>query len=143
MMMLGILIDRNPDTIFVIQGHTDTIGGDASNLELSRKRAQAVSDWLQQSLRIQASRIRVEGLGETRPLVAPDGGIDEQQPNRRVEIQMLRPGGTTQAPPPAPPASLRPPAGGGPAVDPVVRPARAVDPTKPEPEIRAARPVDP
>lgn len=143
MMMLGILIDRNPDTIFVIQGHTDTIGTDASNLELSRKRAQAVSDWLQQSLRIDAARIRVEGLGESRPLVSPEGSIEDQQPNRRVEIQMLRPGGSPPPTAPAAPASLKARASDATDPDPPVRPARPVEPISPEPEVRVARPVDP
>ena len=139
MMMLGILIDRNPDTVFVIQGHTDTIGTDASNLELSRKRAQAVSDWLQQSLRIQAARIRVEGLGESRPLVAAEGSIEEQQPNRRVEIQMLRPGGSAPQAAPASPATLQ---GKAAPAEPTIRPARPVEPSPREPEVRAARPVE-
>ncbi|MFM7181257.1 MAG: OmpA family protein [Verrucomicrobiales bacterium] len=141
LMMLGILIDRNPDTLFIIEGHTDTIGSDERNLDLSHRRALAVSTWLQASLRIPDERIRVEGLGESRPLVAPEGSIDEQQPNRRVEIRMMRkakaPGETkpnleTPSRRPSVLDGLRPVPSGGPEV----RPARPVEepgslPTRP------------
>ena len=92
MMMLGYLIDRNPETIFIIEGHTDTIGGEQSNLELSRRRAEAVRDWLMQSLAMDATRLKIEACGESRPLVFPEGTIEQQQPNRRVEIRMRKPG---------------------------------------------------
>ncbi len=92
LMMLGVLIDRNPETLFVIEGHTDTIGGDQFNLDLSRRRAEAVRDWLQQSLRLDPARLQVEACGETRPLTRPDGTVEQQQPNRRVEIRMRKPG---------------------------------------------------
>ena len=129
LMMLGILIDRNPDTIFVIEGHTDTIGTEERNLSLSNRRASAVATWLQQSLRIPAERVRIEGFGESQPLVAPGGTVEDQQPNRRVEIRMLRPGkpatGTETAPaPPAAAAVSIPPAPAEPAAPPALAPCR-------------------
>ena len=90
LMMLGVLIDRNPDTIFIIEGHTDTIGSHDSNFVLSRKRAEAVRDWLIDSLLIKPQRIRIEAAGETRPIVNPAGTAEEQQPNRRVEIRTVK-----------------------------------------------------
>jgi outer membrane protein OmpA-like peptidoglycan-associated protein len=132
LMMLGILIDRNPDTLFIIEGHTDTIGSDERNVDLSRRRALAVSSWLQGSLRIPDERIRVEGLGESRPLVAPQGSIEEQQPNRRVEIRMVR---RANAPGEAPSGRSLPP-----------RRPSVLDGLRPAPsggtEIRPARPVE-
>lgn len=116
LMMLGMLIDRNPDTIFVIEGHTDTIGTEENNMQLSLRRADAVASWLQQSLRISDERLKIEGFGKSRPLVYPDGTPEQQQPNRRVEIRMLRPDGA-DAPESAPPA-------------PEIRPARPVAPSE-------------
>ena len=108
LMMLGILIARNPDTIFVIEGHTDSIGSEESNLDLSRRRANAVSQWLQESLLIPADRMRVEAFGESKTLVAPTGTIEEQQPNRRVEIRMLRTAKPADAAPTQSPTELPP-----------------------------------
>lgn len=148
LMMLGILMDRNPDTLFVIEGHTDTIGSEDRNLDLSRRRALAVATWLQASLRIPDARMRVQGFGESRPLVASDGSIDDQQPNRRVEIRMLRQGRApgTPAPnqnlPPRRPSVLGDPPV-APAGEPEVRPARPVEEPENPPTVRPARLVEP
>ncbi|QQL46291.1 OmpA family protein [Sulfuriroseicoccus oceanibius] len=90
LMMLGVLIDRNPDTLFVIDGHTDTIGSEESNMALSLRRANAVKSWLVEALMISPARIQTRGLGETKPIVSPTGDADAQQPNRRVEIQTVK-----------------------------------------------------
>lgn len=90
MMKLGLLIQRNPDSQFIIEGHTDTMGTAEYNLELSRKRAQSVRDWLVRSLRLEPDQLGVRAMGETRPLANPDGDIAEQGLNRRVEI-VIRP----------------------------------------------------
>lgn len=69
---------------FVIEGHTDTLGDEEYNLELSRKRAERVREVLI-GRGISPSRLRVSHYGKTRPLVA-SGGRDEQAMNRRVEF---------------------------------------------------------
>lgn len=89
LMKLGILIQRNPGATFVIEGHTDTTGPDAYNQQLSDRRAQAVKSWLRDSLKIEGSQIRTVGYGETRPIVNPQGTIEEQAFNRRVEIKFM------------------------------------------------------
>ncbi len=88
LMNLGALILTNTEAQFRLVGHTDTIGDEASNQKLSEARAQAVKDWLANSLGIDGSRIVVEGKGEREPLpgVDPNGSADAQQLNRRVEI---------------------------------------------------------
>jgi len=86
MMKLGLLIQRNPDSQFIIEGHTDTLGAAAYNLDLSRKRAQSVRDWLIRSLRLNPDQLAVRAMGETAPLANPDGDVAEQGLNRRVEI---------------------------------------------------------
>ena len=88
LMKLGFLIQKNPDSVFIIEGHTDTIGSDESNLTLSERRAAAVVGWLQSSLRLTSERIRAVGMGETRTLANPQGTKEEQSLNRRVEIKV-------------------------------------------------------
>jgi outer membrane protein OmpA-like peptidoglycan-associated protein len=85
MMKLGLLIKRNKESKFTIEGHTDTIGSEEYNMTLSLKRARSVQDWLAESLGLGEDRVSIRGFGETRPLV-PDGDRDAQAINRRVEI---------------------------------------------------------
>lgn len=89
LMKLGLLVERNPNLYCWIEGHTDRFGGDDFNLELSRQRAAAVEDYLVRSLRLDGEKIVTRGFGEGQPIVA-EGTIDEQAPNRRVEIKMRR-----------------------------------------------------
>jgi len=71
---------------FRIVGHTDGVGSDAKNLELSRRRAAAVKDYLVRRHRIAADRLEAVGMGKREP-------IDRINPraaaNRRVEIVNL------------------------------------------------------
>lgn len=87
LMKLGLLIQRNPNNRFIIEGHTDTYGTDAFNLELSQRRANAVVSWLVNSLRLGTDRIQAVGLGKSRLLV-PGGTPEQQALNRRVEIKI-------------------------------------------------------
>jgi OmpA-OmpF porin, OOP family len=66
---------------FVIEGHTDSIGGRAYNLDLSRRRAEAVVNYLT-SLGVDRSRLEVRGYGFDQPLDGVSAGAEE---NRRVE----------------------------------------------------------
>jgi outer membrane protein OmpA-like peptidoglycan-associated protein len=85
---LGDLIKRNPNALFIISGHTDHFGSYESNLVLSQKRADAVRDWLVANLNIDPARIKTEGKADTEafPELGPEKSVDEQGPNRRVEI---------------------------------------------------------
>jgi outer membrane protein OmpA-like peptidoglycan-associated protein len=70
----------------VVTGHTDRVGKDESNDQLSLQRAARVkADLVRQG--IATDRIRVAGRGEREPVVATDDGIDEPR-NRRVEIDV-------------------------------------------------------
>ena len=53
-----------PDSIVTVEGHTDAVGSDAYNLELSRVRARAVRDYLVQHHGIDAARLKTVGYGE-------------------------------------------------------------------------------
>lgn len=79
-----------------VVGHTDAKGDDAYNLALSRRRAEAVANWLSTSGKIAADRLQAEGRGEADPVARntrPDGQDDPQgrARNRRVEVSIPRP----------------------------------------------------
>jgi OOP family OmpA-OmpF porin len=89
LMKLGLLLDKNPDLYCWIEGHTDLVGGDEFNLNLSVKRADTVRNYLVKSLRMDGSRIITRGFGRYKPIVV--GGTRAQQSaNRRVEIKMRK-----------------------------------------------------
>jgi outer membrane protein OmpA-like peptidoglycan-associated protein len=77
-------LQKYPNSDILIVGHTDSVGTDAYNLDLSQRRAQAASAYLQ-SLGVPASRVRTEGKGEAEPVVSNDTE-EGRQKNRRVEI---------------------------------------------------------
>jgi outer membrane protein OmpA-like peptidoglycan-associated protein len=87
LMKIALLMDRNPGLYCWIEGHTDLIGGDEFNLNLSIRRAASVKSYLVESLRMDAERISTRGFGKFSPIVR-DGDRDAQAINRRVEIRM-------------------------------------------------------
>lgn len=70
---------------FVIEGHTDSQGSRASNIDLSQRRARAVADYLS-SLGVSRDRFEVRGFGFDRPL---PGRSAASQDNRRVEAVLV------------------------------------------------------
>lgn len=88
LMKLGFLIQKNPNSLFIIEGHTDSFGGEDYNLELSIRRANAVVGWLLSSLRLGTDRIQAAGMGKSKPIVSTTGTVEEQGLNRRVEIKV-------------------------------------------------------
>jgi len=83
--MLEELRNRPAPDIVVI-GHTDRVGAEEANDELSLQRAERVkADFVVQG--IPAERIRAAGRGEREPIVPTSDGVDEPR-NRRVEINV-------------------------------------------------------
>lgn len=80
-------VNRFPDKKVLIEGHTDSQGGDNLNQVLSQKRAEAVRDALIQE-GVEAARLSVVGLGKDRP-VADNATREGRARNRRVEIVVL------------------------------------------------------
>lgn len=78
-----------PDWHIDVQGHTDSQGDEAHNLELSLKRAQAVKEYILQNLNIPESRITAEGFGEGQPIALNDNAQGRAK-NRRIEIVLKR-----------------------------------------------------
>jgi outer membrane protein OmpA-like peptidoglycan-associated protein len=73
-----------PDRDVLVEGHTDSRGTESYNLDLSRRRAEAVRAYLV-SRGYAAEHIRAEGIGKARP-IAPNSSADGRANNRRVEI---------------------------------------------------------
>ena len=86
--VLAVAINRLPQFRFQIEGHTDSVGGDAFNLELSQRRAAAVVQYLVLTHNISPARLAAIGFGKRklRDPVHPTDGI-----NRRVEVLNLGP----------------------------------------------------
>ncbi|HEX3034738.1 MAG TPA: OmpA family protein [Thermodesulfobacteriota bacterium] len=89
------VINKYPDASVLIEGHTDSIGSNAYNLQLSRKRAESVKNWLAQQGGVDAKRVMTKGLGESKPVAPnenPDGSDNPEgrQENRRVEITVKK-----------------------------------------------------
>jgi outer membrane protein OmpA-like peptidoglycan-associated protein len=88
------MMNRYPTMVIEISGHTDNIGKDNYNLNLSERRANAVKDYLA-SKGITPARMETKGFGELNP-VAPNklpNGKDNPEgraKNRRIEFKVLR-----------------------------------------------------
>jgi outer membrane protein OmpA-like peptidoglycan-associated protein len=83
---VATLIKRNPKATFSVEGYTDSFGSPEYNLELSQRRADSVKLYLVQVMGISPEQIQARGYGQTKFRVSPNGSIDEQRGNRRVEI---------------------------------------------------------
>jgi outer membrane protein OmpA-like peptidoglycan-associated protein len=87
------LITKYPQADVHIDGYSDSIGKPDYNLTLSQQRAEAVQAWLQQRITQSTYNFKSQGHGSASFIVSPQASIEQQQPNRRVEIliQALKP----------------------------------------------------
>jgi len=79
------VLKENADVKVKIIGHTDSDGDDKSNMELSKRRAAAVKEFLAKEFSIDESRMETDGMGESKPVdknSTPEGKAN----NRRVEF---------------------------------------------------------
>jgi outer membrane protein OmpA-like peptidoglycan-associated protein len=81
-------IKAQPGWLIVIAGHTDAVGSDEHNLQLSRARAAAVRDWMQRMGGIPDSCFAVQGFGKSQPIASNDTEAGRQA-NRRVDIRLV------------------------------------------------------
>lgn len=75
-----------PDADVVVAGHTDSIGTEAYNLQLSQRRAARVRDYLV-GRGVTAERLEVRAYGESQP-VADNATTEGRAQNRRVELHL-------------------------------------------------------
>lgn len=76
-----------PKTNVRVIGHADSTGSDSYNLDLSRRRAEAVADFLR-TQGVEAQRLEAVGRGEAQP-IADNGTEEGRSKNRRVEIRLV------------------------------------------------------
>jgi outer membrane protein OmpA-like peptidoglycan-associated protein len=84
--LIGFL-NENKNLKVEISGHTDDVGKDEDNIELSRKRAKSVYDYLVNA-GVNVSRLKYAGYGETQ-FVVPNTSDKNRQMNRRIEFKVL------------------------------------------------------
>jgi len=80
------VMNDNPAYKVDINGHTDSQGDDGKNMDLSRRRAEAVKTYLMNK-GVASNRMKTQGYGETRP-IADNGTSAGRAQNRRVEFKV-------------------------------------------------------
>lgn len=92
-------IQQNPQTVFLIEGHTDAVGSDVDNLSLSDRRAESAATLLTQQFGVPAENLTSQGYGEQYLKIPTDG---PERRNRRVTVRNITPllhGGEANAAP--------------------------------------------
>jgi len=82
------IMKEYPNAKFVVEGYTDSVGREESNLKLSEGRAASVEKYLE-GLGIENSRLTSKGYGEANP-IADNGTRSGRAQNRRVEIKLVK-----------------------------------------------------
>ncbi|MDB5523836.1 MAG: ompA family protein [Rhizobium sp.] len=82
------ILDNDPGETFIIEGHTDAIGSDESNLVLSDSRAESVADVLSDMFDIPPENLVTQGYGERFLKIDTDA---PERENRRVTIRRITP----------------------------------------------------
>lgn len=78
-------IDVFPRSELIVEGHTDSYGGDESNQKLSQDRAESVQQYMINAMRIPSYRLIAIGYGETNP-VANNETAAGRAKNRRIDV---------------------------------------------------------
>jgi outer membrane protein OmpA-like peptidoglycan-associated protein len=82
------VVGRNPNEVFLIEGHTDAVGNDVDNLSLSDRRAESVAVILTQNFQVPPENLTTQGYGAQQLKVQTPGPSRE---NRRVTIRRITP----------------------------------------------------
>jgi outer membrane protein OmpA-like peptidoglycan-associated protein len=83
------ILEMYPDNRIAIEGHTDAAGDEATNRQLSERRALAVMQYLRRQLQISADRMTSIGYGPDRP-AAPNTTAEGRAKNRRIEVVIMQ-----------------------------------------------------
>jgi len=84
---LAQFLKRNPTVRIRLEGHTDNVGNEEANLQLSKNRAAKSKSYLVKR-GIQTSRIETQGFGSSRP-IADNSNPETRKLNRRVQMVIL------------------------------------------------------
>ena len=82
------VINRNPGALFLVEGHTDAVGSDLSNLMLSDRRAETVARILTDGFGVPPENIVTEGYGEQFLKIYTQ---EAERQNRRVTVRNITP----------------------------------------------------
>lgn len=82
------VLQRNPDEIFMIEGHTDAVGTQDDNLTLSDRRAQSVAEILTTEYGVAPENLVTQGYGEEQLKIPTDG---PERLNRRITVRRIGP----------------------------------------------------
>jgi outer membrane protein OmpA-like peptidoglycan-associated protein len=79
---------RNPQEVFLIEGHTDAVGSDVDNLSLSDRRAESAATVLTESFQVPPENLTTQGYGKQFLKIPTDG---PERRNRRVTVRRITP----------------------------------------------------
>jgi outer membrane protein OmpA-like peptidoglycan-associated protein len=82
------VLSRNPDEVFLIEGHTDAVGSDVDNLSLSDRRAESVAVILSERFDVPPENLTTQGYGEQHLKIETQG---PERTNRRVAVRRITP----------------------------------------------------
>ena len=82
------VLRRNPDEVFLIEGHTDAVGSDVDNLSLSDRRASSVAQILSETFGVPPENLVTQGYGEQFLKIETPG---PEPLNRRVQVRRIGP----------------------------------------------------
>jgi OmpA-OmpF porin, OOP family len=85
---IAAVLKENPTVRVKIVGHTDSDGDDAKNLDLSKRRAASVKNYLVSQFQANGSNIETDGNGESVPIES-NNTTEGKAKNRRVEFLKL------------------------------------------------------
>lgn len=86
--IINRILDRNPDEVFLVEGHTDAVGSEIDNLTLSDRRAEEVAVILTETFGVPPENLVTQGYGEEF-LKIPTAG--PERANRRVAVRRITP----------------------------------------------------
>ncbi|MFN3674155.1 MAG: OmpA family protein, partial [Bosea sp. (in: a-proteobacteria)] len=81
-------LQKQPNEVFLIEGHTDAVGADVDNLSLSDRRAQTVAEILTRDFQVPPENLTTQGYGEQYLKVNTQ---DAARENRRVTLRRITP----------------------------------------------------
>jgi outer membrane protein OmpA-like peptidoglycan-associated protein len=84
---LSTILNKYEDTNILLEGHTDSTGSEEYNLDLSKKRAQSVANYLA-TQNVNPTRFTIMGYGESQP-IASNETVEGRAQNRRVEVAIF------------------------------------------------------